>query len=76
LARSPSIEAKRRVEQLLKEQLAADLASLRALKVLEASDSVVAQDLLRALARGAPSARLTVEADAALRRLGLRCACR
>ncbi len=73
LARSRSIEVKRRIEQLVKERAAAEVASLRALKVLEAIGTPAAQEQLRALARGATAARLTVEAHAALRRLRLSC---
>jgi WD40 repeat protein len=69
-----SAEARRRAQGLL-EKLAGGpasgelLHSLRALEVLEDLGTPPAQQLLRALAEGAPEARLTSEARASLSRL-------
>lgn len=80
LARQPGLEVRRRIEQLLnrldnKEEwipTAEELRSLRALIVLEHSDSLEARQALTTLAQGAPGARLTREAKAALERLSKR----
>jgi RNA polymerase sigma factor (sigma-70 family) len=73
----PALEVRRRVQALL-ERLHAPvtkpelLRSLRAVAVLEDIGTAPARGLLEELARGAPEARLTREAKAALRRLALR----
>jgi hypothetical protein len=68
----PSLEVRRRVQQLL-DRLAGmePLRRSRALEVLEQVDSPESRRLLTALAHGAPQARLTREAQAALDRLVL-----
>src|SRR5207253_558452 len=45
------------------------LRALRAVEVLEYADTPAGRDVLKALAGGAPSARLTLDAKAALARL-------
>jgi WD40 repeat protein len=70
----PSLELRQRVELLLKkldEPTPAPqwLATWRAVFVLEQIDTPAARKLLEALAQGAPEARLTEEAQAALQRL-------
>jgi WD40 repeat protein len=77
LARPESFEAKRRAERLLGpleagRQAAEHLRELLALEVLETAATPEARELLRALAKGAPDAALTLEAAAALGRLGRR----
>jgi hypothetical protein len=47
------------------------LASWRAVIVLEQINTPQARDLLEALAKGSPAARLTREAQAALQRLSM-----
>ena len=75
LAARPSAEVRRRVEQLL-EKLergilpGTRLQQLRAIEVLEHIGTPDAQEVLKKLAKGAPEARLTQEAKAALARLG------
>ncbi len=73
LAKPASLEYRRRLEQLLGKQdgvpAAAQLRRLRALAVLEYDGGAEARRLLTALAAGAPEARVTQEARAALRRL-------
>jgi WD40 repeat protein len=74
LAGQPSLETRRRVQQLL-EQLAAvpsgvQLQSLRAVEALERIGTADARHVLEELAKGAPGARLTREAKASLSRLG------
>jgi WD40 repeat protein len=76
LSGQPSLEVRRRVQQLLG-QLAAvpsgeRLRALRALEALEQIGTPQARAALEALARGAPEARLTQEAKAALERLARR----
>jgi hypothetical protein len=67
----PSVEVRRRVEGLLNRLEGLDpLRRSRALEVLEQVDSADSRRLLTALAHGAPQARLTREAQAALDRLG------
>jgi WD40 repeat protein len=73
----PSLEARRRIQALLEGLRAPvtrpeQLRSLRAVAVLEDIASPEARRLLEQLARGTPEARLTREAKASLRRLGLR----
>lgn len=75
LAGNPSLEARRRMEGLLKTAsqpaLAPDaLRAIRSIQVLEALDDAEASRLLATLARGAAGARLTEEAAAALARRG------
>lgn len=70
----PSLELRRRLEQLLdglppKPLPPARLRPLRAVEVLEAIGNRAAQEHLEKLARGAPAARLTCEAKESLRRL-------
>jgi DNA-binding beta-propeller fold protein YncE len=74
LAQKPSLEARRRLKELLERlkvrELPTDvLRDLRALEVLERLDARDAEPLLEALARGAPEDRRTQEAQATLRRL-------
>jgi WD40 repeat protein len=74
LAGSVSAEAKRRLEEFLAayntEEIPPDeLRALRAVEVLEAIDSPAARKFLIELADGAPGARLTQAAAAAVRRL-------
>jgi WD40 repeat protein len=75
LAKKPSAEIRRRLSRLLDRArprvlTAEQLRAVRAVEVLEQIGSREARALLRSLAAGAPSARLTEEASAALRRLG------
>ena len=65
----PSLEMRRRIEDILTRQPAIDLRLLRAIEILEHIGSDDARQLLRTLAQGAPEARLTQEARAALKRL-------
>jgi WD40 repeat protein len=67
----PSAEARRHLEQLL-DQVEASAAGRRqrALEVLEQIDSAQSRRLLKSLAHGAPGARLTRAAQAALDRSG------
>jgi WD40 repeat protein len=73
----PTLELRRRVEMLLK-RLDGPLAEpevcrgLRALEVLEQIGTAEARQLLGALAKGLPEARVTQEAQASLQRLGKR----
>jgi RNA polymerase sigma factor (sigma-70 family) len=71
LADEPSEELRRRTEQLLG-RLAGieEVRRGRALEVLEQADSPEPRRVLTALAQGAPQARLTQQAQAALDRLG------
>jgi hypothetical protein len=77
LKADPSPEARRRIERLLEKlaKLVDDpelLRALRAVEVLERAGSPEALKLLQSLAKGAPDARLTREARAALDRLAKR----
>jgi RNA polymerase sigma factor (sigma-70 family) len=68
----PSAEVRRRAETLLAaphELTAEELRCLRAVEVLERARSAEARQVLKSLAAGAASARLTQEAKAALARL-------
>jgi hypothetical protein len=69
----PSLEKRRRIEQLLtgprREPTAQELRQLRSVEVLEHADSSETQDVLKSLAQGAPEARLTKNANAVLERL-------
>jgi hypothetical protein len=74
LRRAPSLEAERRIRRLLAEPHKARwspdmLRRLRAVAVLERVATPEARAVLGALAKGAPEARLTQEAQSALRRL-------
>jgi RNA polymerase sigma factor (sigma-70 family) len=79
LTKRPPVEVRRRVEKLLepleKALLTGErLRAERALEVLEHVGGAAARRLLRELAGGAPEARLTREAGAALERLSRRAA--
>ena len=69
----PSPEARRRVEALLtgprRVRSPEGLRGLRAVQALECVGTAEARRVLEGLSRGAPEARLTREAKAALRRL-------
>jgi RNA polymerase sigma factor (sigma-70 family) len=69
----PSLEVRRRIEAILVELnrplTAGQLRDRRAVEVLEQIDTLPTQEVLQALAKGAPGARLTREAKAALGRL-------
>jgi hypothetical protein len=74
LAASPGLEVKLRIEQVLRPLVAGDGGPVgwqrsRAVEALERAGSPEAVRLLRTLAGGAPEARLTREARAALDRL-------
>ena len=69
LVGGPAPEVRRRIARLLKAIQGQDLGVLRAVEVLERLDGEGGRRLLERLARGAAGARLTREADAALRRL-------
>jgi WD40 repeat protein len=74
LAGDPSLEVRQRVERLLDNlsgqvPQAGQLRELRAVELLELMGSSEARQLLKALAEGAPEARLTREARSAIRRL-------
>jgi HEAT repeat protein len=74
LAAKPPEEVRRRLERLLDgldpANSPARLTAMRALEVLEQIGTARARQVLRGLAGGAPRARLTLEAQAALERLG------
>jgi hypothetical protein len=77
LENKPSAEVRRRVEVLLEklampERAAEQVRLLRGVQALEYSGTPEARKLLQALAQGAPEARLTREAKAALDRLDRR----
>jgi hypothetical protein len=77
----PALETRRRAEQLLEKLTALTLSPeqlrlVRALEVLERAGTAEARQVLAALARGAPGALATREAQAALRRLNGRPAAR
>jgi RNA polymerase sigma factor (sigma-70 family) len=67
-----SLEARRRIERLLSRIDKASRQELRAVEVLERIGTPEAKQLLQKLAAGAPGARLTCEAKAALERLNRR----
>jgi WD40 repeat protein len=69
LANHPSLEMRRRIENILTRQSARNLRLLRAVEVLEHIGSDEARELLQTLAPGAADARLTREAKASLQRL-------
>jgi hypothetical protein len=75
LAGKPSLEQRRRLEQLLERieepaKSPRQLRELRALEALERIGTLDARRILEAVADGVPEARLTREARSALRRLG------
>jgi RNA polymerase sigma factor (sigma-70 family) len=71
LAGKPSAEVRRRAQEFLDQiDASAQGRRARALEVLEQMDTAEARRLLTALAHGAPGARLTREARAALARSG------
>jgi RNA polymerase sigma factor (sigma-70 family) len=77
LANQPSLEARRRLEELLRrleEPITSGgaLRALRALEVLETLGTKEAREVLETLARGVTEARLTSEAKASLERLARR----
>jgi ElaB/YqjD/DUF883 family membrane-anchored ribosome-binding protein len=74
LADNPSLEVRRRIEQLLgKLDVSPErLQKLRALEVLEHIATPEAREVLLALAQGAPKSRLTQEAKASLEQLNKR----
>jgi RNA polymerase sigma factor (sigma-70 family) len=72
LAKPPSAEVRKALQELLGRLEAGQLRDLRAVEALEAVGTPAARELLRALAGGEPGARLTGEAQASLRRLAVR----
>src|SRR5205807_10310956 len=76
LRQSPSPETSRRIKAILSSPAPAPtgetLRTVRAVGVLEHIATTDARDLLKKLAAGAPEARLTREAKAALERLDKR----
>jgi hypothetical protein len=75
LDKRPSAEARRRIERLLDEKRPRsedELRGQRAVRVLEWVADASARDLLKKLGAGDPTAPLTLEAKAALRRLECR----
>jgi WD40 repeat protein len=81
LAANPSLEVRRRVEQLLQEldqhwtaSSAENLRAWRVIKFLEYIGTPAARDALGKLAQGVPEDRVTLEAMASLRRLAQRTA--
>jgi hypothetical protein len=75
LRKSSDLEVRRRVERLLRQlhpRAPRRLREVRAVMVLEARGTPPARALLARLAAGIPSARLTQEASAALKRLDAR----
>jgi hypothetical protein len=65
----PSEEVRRRAGQLLNQLASEQWRGSRVIEIMESMNDPEARRLLTALARGAPQARLTVEAQAALDRL-------
>jgi WD40 repeat protein len=72
LAGRPSVEVRQRVERLLQRLPAERVRTTRTVAVLERLGNPGARALLAKLAKGAPQARLTQEAEAALKRLARR----
>jgi hypothetical protein len=77
LADQPAPEVRRRLEQILRHwapdtPAGEGLRELRAVEVLEHAGTRESRRVLQAVAKGAPGARRTREASAALRRLGER----
>ena len=72
LAGKPALEARRRIEAILKKPRALSpetLQVVRAVEVLENIGTAEARELLKSLAKGVPEAVLTQEAKASLERL-------
>jgi hypothetical protein len=72
LAKPPTLEARRRALTILKkiaQTAPKNFQMLRSIEALEHTRTPAAQELLEELSRGAPTARLTREAAAALDRL-------
>src|SRR5262249_2066928 len=69
LEKKPSVEVRRRLSELLDRLSAEWLRTQRAVEALELMGTPEAQKVLKKLAQGAPEARLTQEAKAALQRL-------
>jgi RNA polymerase sigma factor (sigma-70 family) len=69
LARTPSVEVRQRIEQVLRKLKTRRLRYLRALEVLEILGAADADPLLKKLAEGAKGAGLTAEAKTSLQRL-------
>jgi RNA polymerase sigma factor (sigma-70 family) len=73
---NPSLEKRRRIESLLSVPRVVKspdkLRDLRAVEVLEQIGTAEAREILKSLAKGAPEARLTQEANASLDRLAMR----
>src|SRR5262249_17684104 len=67
LAGRPSLEARRRIERLLKKLDLGEVRAVRVVEVLEHASTPAARRLLAELAGGVPEARQTREAKAALR---------
>jgi WD40 repeat protein len=75
LEERPSLEVRQRIRQVLTRAASLTpekLRAIRAVHVVEQIDSPPARRLLQVLAQGAPEARLTQEAKAALARMGQR----
>ena len=72
LANQPSLEVRRRIEQILTRLPTIDVRLLRAVEVLEHIGSREARHVLQALADGMPGVRLTEEAKASLKRVDKR----
>ena len=77
LAANPTLEARRRIEQILEQHPKVTLSpeqmrELRAIEVLEHIGTAQAQKLLEALAKGDPEAPAALEAKTALERLAKR----
>lgn len=74
----PALEVQKRIESLLSKLAtggavsAHQLRTYRALEVLEAIGTPEAQEVLKTIAKGAPGARITKDAQGALNRLGKR----
>jgi hypothetical protein len=69
LQAKPSLEVRRRLEQLLEKRRKDSIRPLRALEVLEQMRTAEARDVLDMLAKGAGNPRVARAAGAALRRL-------
>jgi hypothetical protein len=74
LGNQPSLESRRRVELLLTKIATEALRATRAMEVLEHLATSQARQVLHDLGQGAPGARQTQEAKAALNRLEKRAA--
>jgi len=69
LAARPTLEVRQRLEALVEKRLKERRHTLRALEVLERCGTSDARQVFETLAKGAPGASLTVDAQAALARL-------